>query len=174
MSKRKRHSTKKVEAPVLDVVVTTGGRFDMLRKCLQALEKQEDAPAFNVYVIDNMSDNDDRLRNKDIFEMEIITGSRRLTNEVGFPKLANDGARMGTSPLVMFLSDDVEINPDVIKIVIKQFEDDSIGIVGIKLLFPEDCTSPGRPPGKVQHIGLAMNINGEIVHPLMGWSPTHP
>src|SRR3972149_12267603 len=139
---RKHHTQTKVKIPVMDVVVTTAGRFDMLRVCLKSLEKQEKAPPFNVYVIDNMSENEDRLRNKDIFEMDVITASKRLTQEVGFPKLANDGAKMGTSPLVMFLSDDVELKPNVIKIVADQFKDDSIGLVGIKLLFPETSTNP--------------------------------
>jgi GT2 family glycosyltransferase len=174
MANRKRHTKKVKQSPVLDIVVTTAGRFDMLRKCLQALEQQKNAPPFNVYVVDNATDSQERLRNKDIFEMSIITESKRLTNEVGFPALANEGARMGNSNLIMFLSDDVVLDEDVIDIVVKNFDDKKVGIVGIKLLFPEDSTVPNRPAGKVQHVGHAMNINGEIIHPLVGWSADHP
>lgn len=170
MTKRK----KKVELSAIDIAITTAGRFDMLRKCLRALENQKNAPKFSVFVIDNASDNKERLRNKDIFEMPIIRSSKRLTNEVGFPKLANECATMGNSPLIMFLSDDVELKPDVVKKVVDQFQNADIGVVGIKLLFPENGAFEGRPAGKVQHIGHAMDIGGNITHPLVGWSADHP
>jgi len=174
MSNRKKPKSTKSATPSIDVALLTSGRFDLLRKCLKSLEKQEKAPPFNVYILDNGSDTEDRLRNKDIFELPIITKSKRLSNNLGFPKGANECARMGTAPLIMHLSDDIELEPDVLRIVVDQFKDETIGIVGIKLLFPKDSTSPGRPAGKVQHIGLAMDIHGDIVHPLMGWSADHP
>lgn len=168
---RKRQKSK---TSVLDVVVTCGGRFDMLRKCLQALQEQKDAPPFNVYLIDVNSPNDERLCNKDIFENPIITDSKRLTSDVGFPAFANVGARMGHSPLITFLSDDVELEPDVIKKIVDTFKDTNIGVVGIKLLFPKDSQVQGRPAGKVQHVGHGLDIHGNMQHPLMGWSADHP
>jgi GT2 family glycosyltransferase len=58
--------------------------------------------------------------------------------------------------------------------MVRTMDDPSIGICGAKLLFPPTSTSPIRPAGKVQHVGLALNIRGEIVHPLVGWSADHP
>jgi GT2 family glycosyltransferase len=52
--------------------------------------------------------------------------------------------------------------------------DPSIGICGYKLLFPDDSNDPNRPAGKVQHIGMASNIRGDMIHPLIGWSPDNP
>ena len=169
MSNRKRHNSK-VESSLIDVVISTGGRFDMLRRCLKALEAQKDAPAFSVYIIDNNTDNKERLHNKDIFELPIVSDTKRLTQEVGFPKANNEGARMGTSPLILFLNDDVELMPDAIKVLSNTMDDERIGLVGAKLVFPSESTNKLRPAGKVQHVGLGMNINGDIVHPLVGWS----
>jgi len=146
----------------------------MLRKCLAALEAQEDAPPFLVYIIDNNTDNKERLHNKDIFDMPIITDTKRLTNEVGFPKANNEGARMGNSPLILFLNDDVVLKPDAIRNMIQTMDDDKVGIVGAKLTFPVDSTSKIRPAGRVQHVGLGMNISGDVIHPLVGWSADNP
>jgi len=164
---RKRQKTAKKKSPLIDVVITTGGRFDLLRVCLEAIQSQKDAPQYEVHIIDNASDAEERLRNKDIFDG---THNKRLTQEVGFPALANEGARMGNAPLILFLSDDVELRSDVLKVMSEHMQDADIGILGIKLLFPEDSTHKNRPAGKVQHIGHAMNINGDIIHPLVGWS----
>ena len=81
---------------------------------------------------------------------------------------------MGTAPLILFLSDDVELKPDVLDIMVSHMKDETIGILGAKLIFPRNSSHANRPAGKVQHIGLAMNINGDIVHPLVGWSPDNP
>jgi len=48
-------SKKIKQSPIslLDVVIVTGGRFDMLFKCLDALSKESETTAMNVYVVDN-------------------------------------------------------------------------------------------------------------------------
>jgi len=68
----------------------------------------------------------------------------------------------------------VELHEGTLKKVVEDFKIDGVGVVGIKLLFPLNSTSPIRPAGRVQHIGLSLNINGEVTHPLISWSPTHP
>ena len=128
MGKRNRH--KKVESSLVDIIIVTGGRFDMLRKCLTALEAQEDAPPFSVFIIDNNTENKERLHNKDLFEMDIVTDSKRLTQDTGFPQANNEAARMGSSPLILLLNDDVELQPDAIKQLSLTMDDESIGVVG--------------------------------------------
>jgi GT2 family glycosyltransferase len=81
---------------------------------------------------------------------------------------------MGRSPLIMFLGDDVELKPGAIETVVRRLDDVSIGVVGAKLMFPKNSLHPNRPAGKVQHVGLTLNVRGEITHPLIGWNPDHP
>jgi len=52
------------------------------------------------------------------------------------------------SPYIMFLNDDVELQPGAIKSVIDTFQDGTIGVVGIKLLFPPTSASPIVPQGR--------------------------
>jgi GT2 family glycosyltransferase len=140
---------------------------------LKALEAQINMPQFQVFIVDNATENHERLHNKDIFEWPIITESKRLTQEAGFPHANNEGARMGNSPLILFLNDDVELQPNALSEAIKTMDNPEVGIVGIKLIFPKDSTSPIRPAGKTQHIGMAFNINGVPIHPLVAWSADH-
>lgn len=172
----RKHNTK--PNSILDVVVTTGGRWDCLETCLKALYREAKDNPISVILIDNFSPAEEKLQHLDLFQEYpkhlASFRTKRLQQSLGFPDMANDGAREGRSPLVMFLSDDVELAEGSLDKIIRKMDEPKIGVVGIKLLFPLTSTNPGRPAGKVQHIGHALNIRGEVIHPLMGWSADNP
>ena len=165
---------------IMDVVITTCGRFDMLEKCLDSVYSESLKSPINLIVIDSGSNAEERISNQHLFEWRekenniLDFKTKRLQQNVGFPQAANEGARMGNAPLIMFLSDDVELQSGAIDKVLRRMDDPTIGICGIKLIFPPTSTNPNRPAGKVQHVGLALNIRGEPIHPLIGWSPDNP
>ena len=166
---RNKHKKSQSKKP-LDIVVTTAGRYDLLVKCLESLEKQT-VKTFNILLIDGNEDLAERNKHRELFEKY---NAKLLSVNVGYPKLANTGARMGKAPLILFLSDDVMLKEDAIGRMLKVMEDEAIGVLGTKLLFPEDSIEAGRPAGKVQHIGLAMDVEANVIHPLVGWSTEHP
>ena len=169
-----RKKVQKQQKPLLDVVVTTAGRFDLLRECLDALENNHGGIPIHTIVFDNGSDAEERLANNDIFEGRKNFTTKRVSENIGFPRAANEGARMGKAPLILFLSDDVLVTENTINAMVKRMDDPKVGIVGAKLLFPEDSTDPRRPAGRIQHFGLSTNIRGDIFHIFVGWSANHP
>jgi len=98
----------------------------------------------------------------------------RSNENVGFPKACNTGASRGKASLVFFLNSDVTLEPNSVKSMVKRFQDPEVGIVGMKLLFPEDGIDSNRPPGKIQHVGLALDIKGMFQHIFMSWSKENP
>lgn len=154
----------------VDVVVVTGGRFDMLEKCLTRLRAETLVP-INIHVVDNATPPDERKVHAELFEGLHV---KRLPENMGFPPAGNAGAQMGKAPLILFVGDDVFLKDDAISQLVKAMEYQDVGVVGTKLLFPVDISNKIRPAGKVQHIGLAVTIRGDIIHPLMGWSPENP
>jgi GT2 family glycosyltransferase len=169
--KQKRQPNQK---PLIDVVIVTGGRFDMLTKCLDALYREAEKTSLNIFIIDNAAPAEERIENGHLFNHNEMLQSKRLTQEVGYSQANNEGARMGNASLIMFLNDDVELSEGALQKVVDTFKDETVGAVGIKLMFPPDSTSPIRPAGKVQHVGMALNIRGDAEHPLVGWSPDNP
>lgn len=166
---------KRIKQTAIDIVIATGGRFDKLKLCLNALQAQEGAPKFAVHLLDNNTNTKERLHHKDLFEHPVVTDTKRFTQDMGFPAINNAGARMGVAPYILFLNDDVELFPDALKQLYSVMKKDAdMGVIGAKLLFPNDSTSPIRPAGKVQHVGMASTIRGQISHPLVGWSADHP
>jgi GT2 family glycosyltransferase len=166
---RKRNKSKK-EKFLLDVVVPTAGRYDILEKCLDALETQT-VKKFNTYLIDGNDDIPDRNQNRELLEKY---NAKMLGQNVGYPRLCNAGIAMGKAPLVLLLTDDVVLSDTAIEQMLEVMKDETIGMLGIKLLFPEDSVDPGRPAGKVQHVGLAMDVEANVIHPLVGWSADNP
>jgi GT2 family glycosyltransferase len=82
---------------------------------------------------------------------------------------------MGSSPLVLFITDDVFVQPGFLRCAVDtMITRKDVGVMGFKLLFPTTSTDPQRPAGKVQHIGHAFTLKGEVVHPLVGWSADNP
>ena len=182
MSNRKRPSQRTSnEKVLLDVVITTAGRFDELKKCLNNLELESLSVPVNVFIVDNASNAEERISNGELFDINHFPKSnfvkfenKRLQQNVGFPGAANEGAKMGEAPLIMFLSDDVDLQPGALDKIIRRLDNPEIGIVGIKLIFPPDLKDAIRPAGKVQHIGLTLDVRGNPIHPLVGWSVDNP
>lgn len=181
MSKnRNRQPTKQT---ILDVCILEAGRFDMLSKCLDALYREAQTTPLNIYILDNGTAIEERRANETLFVYQpakdpahnvVRFQVKRSEQNTGFPAGSNLCARMGSAPLVMFLNDDVELLPGAIEQVVKDFNDQTLGVVGIKLMFPSTSTDKNRPAGKVQHVGMGLNIRGEPFHPLVGWSANNP
>lgn len=176
MSRKQKHSSS--SKPLIDVIITTGGRFDLLSKCLDALYLEAENTPLSIFIIDNASPAEEYRMNSEMFsrrEGSAICEFRvkHLQQHLGFPASNNEGARMGSAPIILFLNDDVELHEGALDKIVRTLDDPAIGVVGIKLLFPPNSTSPIRPAGKVQHVGVSMNIRGEPNHPLIGWNPAN-
>lgn len=168
--------------PLLDIVMVTAGRWDLLERSLDAMYREAQSHPVNFILIDNGSLMQEKVLNQHLFayspqkdaQGHVNWMTKRLPENLGFPAGANAGAKMGKAPLLMFLSDDVILQPGALDRVIRDMDNLKVGVVGIKLLFPPDSISPIRPAGRVQHVGVALNIQANPTHPLIGWASDHP
>lgn len=162
---------RKSKTTILDIALLTAGRVDMFTKCVDAL-LPEILPDYRVHVHNNghPSKEYEEVYKKLPGDSVII----RSNQPSGFPNGANTVIRSGNAPIVLFVTDDVFLRPGAITSLLSRMSDTSIGQCGLKLVFPEDSIDPIRPAGKVQHIGMASNIRGEMIHPLIGWSQDNP
>lgn len=182
MSKRHHNNISTSKKPEIDICILTAGRFDMLEKCLEVLYQEAQTVPLSINIFDNGCDPKERSQHLELFQYapekdpakNVTYRTKHSSQNLGFPYGSNEAAKMGNANLIMFLGDDVELQLGTIQKVVKDFQEPSIGVVGIKLLFPLTSTHPNRPAGKVQHIGMAINVRGEPIHPLVGWSADNP
>jgi GT2 family glycosyltransferase len=180
---KNRHRNEPVSKTEIDVAVLTAGRFDLLAKCLDSIYREAQLIPLNIHILDNGSDAKERQAHSDLFVYQKEKDPqgnvkdfkvKRLSSNLGFAAGANENARMGKSNLIMFISDDIELLPGAVEKVVRRFDEPNIGVVGMRLMFPLTSTDKNRPAGKTQHCGLAINVRGDIIHPLVGWSASHP
>jgi len=166
-----RTSNKKTTKKTLvDICILTAGRFDMLKKCLESIEAQTFTD-YEIHIFDNGSNVEEKTANLSLFQKY---DAKRSEQNTGFPHGANECIRMGKAPLVLFMNDDIVLKPNTLDVLVNRMDDEKIGMCGAKTLFPENSVSPNKPAGKVQHIGHAFDIKGNIIHPLVGWDADNP
>lgn len=159
----------------IDVCVLTAGRVDLLRKCLDAIQMQDVDAKLTVYLLDNGMSRQVRMENQDVFRHPVIDVERRRGDNIGYPGGANQVIGLGHNELVLFISDDIVLQPGAIQSLLDTMQNDKqIGLCGLKLIFPKDSSDPGRPAGRVQHVRHAVNLRGEVVHQFVGWSADNP
>ncbi len=135
--------------PPVTLVVLNWNAGETLLDCLQSLVAQ-DYPDFHVVVVDNNSTDGspDTVKAKFSQVNLICTGENR-----GFSAGNNVGLRMAQSPFVVLVNPDIIVDdPEWLKKLISPtLADDTIGIVGGKLLFPDKRT--------IQYAGGVMNMS---------------
>lgn len=157
--------------PILDIALLTAGRSDLFSKCVDSVLPQM-RPEYRIYVHNNGHPS---AEYEEIYK-RLPEGSKiiRSNHMTGFSDGANKVINAGQSPLVLFITDDVFLWDGAIDRLLDRMRDNGIGQCGYKLLFPHDSEDRARPAGKVQHIGMASSIRGDMLHPLMGWDATNP
>lgn len=165
---RKHHKRQNV---LVDFAILTAGLVEpkIFEECLRAVVGEAQSVPSAIYVLKNgcPSAYNDLLKDHPV---KVLSSNENLF----FPRGANRVIRAGNSPLVMFVTDDIVLHGDTVEKLVRRMDDPSIGLCGLKLLFPKDSTDPNRPAGRVQHVGHGIDIRGEIVHPLIGWRAEHP
>lgn len=178
---KKKNKSKSVSA-IFDVIITTAGRFDMLEKCLDAIYADATYP-ITISIVDDASKKDERQHYNHLFEYQsdkdvhknvISYNSHRNEKQEGFIQSANRAARGSRAPFLSVITDDVEIHPGYFNRIFEVMQDKNMGVVGSKLIFPPTSTHKSRPAGKIQHVGVALDIHANVVHPLVGWSVDNP
>jgi len=167
----RRRSKKKTND--LDIIIPVYGQANLLEVCLEKLEVATQNINSKTILVDDCGPEQDNLHR--IYHS--LNGQHKLIrNEQnsGFAKTVNRGVASGNAPLVLILNTDIELESDAINIMIAEFEDEKVGIVGPKLLFPLSSVDPTRPASKIQHAGLGVNLSGQVIHPSLGWDSDHP
>lgn len=121
--------------PVVDVIIVTYGRSDLVRKSLHALLTSSPAGVLRITVVDNNSPDD----TPDVVSVEFpqVRLIRRSDN-AGFSVSNNQALALATAPFILVLNPDTELCWPTIEHLIKQLKNDAtIGMIGCRLLLDD-------------------------------------
>ncbi|WP_247714223.1 glycosyltransferase family 2 protein [Qipengyuania pacifica] len=144
----------KGEMPRISVIVPTRNRLDLLRTCIDGLNRTH-CPSMEVIVVDNGSDDPaalEYLATLDPNRFQVV----RDDGPFNFSRLNNRAAQIATGELLCLLNNDIEvISPDWLDIMARQAMRPEVGAVGARLLYPD---------GRIQHAGVVLGICGGAAH----------
>jgi O-antigen biosynthesis protein len=161
--------------PQVSIVIPQWKGYDELYKCLASIPEAMGNVSYELIVVsDGNPRDDDNEKMHQYIEKECGGQYIRLLENGGYPSAVNAGAKIIRADILYVLTVDVVLSPNSGEHLFNNFVDEKIGMAGMKLLFMPDSDDPARPAGMLQHIGLHMNIRGEVVHTFVGWHPDNP
>ena len=132
----------------------------LLEKCIQSILEKSTYRNFEIIVVDGFDITDEilhRLKGK----IELV----RDRNSFNFSKRINLGAEHANGEILLILNDDTEaIASDWLESMLEFAQQEEIGAVGAKLLFPD---------GKIQHSGVVIVEDVHPMHIFYGYEGAH-
>jgi GT2 family glycosyltransferase/tetratricopeptide (TPR) repeat protein len=144
--------------PLVSIIIPTLNRLDLTRRCLESIRQDDAGSPYEVIVVDNGS----RDGTTEFLKTQQADGQLRsvLNSEnVGFARACNQGARLARGEHLLFLNNDTEVRAGWLDALIEIVQaDKNVSAVGSKLLFPD---------GTIQHAGVAILDDRKLPDPLV-------
>ncbi|MFT8718816.1 glycosyltransferase family 2 protein [Acetobacter sp.] len=138
--------------PRVSIIIPTRDRPDLLKTCLDGVLTQTHYPAIEILVVDNGSVSTAMLSLLSEYEQHSDITVLRDEGSFNWARLNNVAVRKSKGDVLLLLNDDIAIrHPDWLEEMIRQIHRPDVGIVGARLLYPDDT---------IQHAGVVMSRDG--------------
>ena len=138
-----------VDEPHVAIVIPTRDRLDLLRRCIESVERRSTYANWSITIIDNGSTDPATLAYLDRSPHRVVhhPGPFNYSALINLGRASNDAAYM-----ITLNNDTLVISRDWMEALLEQAQRPEVAVVGARLLYPS-----GRP----QHEGIAVgNVRG--------------
>jgi O-antigen biosynthesis protein len=144
-------------SPLVSVIIPTRDRPDLLARCVEGVLHRTDYSNLELLIVDNGSI---EPATQALFEQFTREENRvRILHHPGpfnYSALNNTAARTAKGEILLLLNNDIDvIGPGWLRELASQALRPDVGIVGAKLLYPNE---------QVQHAGMVLGPEGIVVH----------
>ena len=146
----------------VSIIIPAKNKAELLQQCVDSIFNKSTYKNFEVVVVDNGSTDKEFLDLVELYTNKYPGQFISYPYDIpfNFSKLINFGAKKAKGDYLLLLNNDTEvITPDWIEGMVEQAQRDSIGVVGVKLLFPDDT---------IQHAGVVFDENNLPIHIFAG------
>lgn len=151
------------EEPLVSIIIPNKDHSEDLAKCINSIYEKSDYHNFEFIIVENNSTEQDTFDYYKKLEAE-HDNVHVVYYEGGFnySKINNVGAGAARGEYFLLLNNDTEIiNGDCIRELLGYCMREDVGIVGAKLLFPDET---------IQHAGVVVGFGGTAGHTFIGRS----
>ena len=145
------------EKPLISIIIPTKDHADILERCLESIYEKTTYKNYEIILIDNNSEEEETFKLIKKYEKKHKNFiSKRIECEFNYSYLNNEAVKISNGEYVVLLNNDTEIvTGEWLTIMLGYAKQKHIGVVGAKLLFPDDT---------IQHIGIIMGKGGLAGH----------
>jgi GT2 family glycosyltransferase len=143
--------------PMVDIIMPTGGKMDLLRRAAEEILEKTRYRKFQITLIDNSTKG-----HVEQYAGTLVGNGAPVRyidwrhKRFNFSLMNNVAVRQSDAPYVLFLNDDMSIvNPEWLSAMLEHAQRPEIGAVGAQLWYPNDT---------IQHAGVVMGIFGNCAH----------
>jgi GT2 family glycosyltransferase len=154
-----RVSYKIIDNPKVSIIILNKDNDMILRQCIESILVKTTYSNFDIIIVENNS------TDENIFNYyEELSSDKRIKIKIwnqkfNFSAACNYGAEDCDSPYLLFLNNDTTvISPDWLERMLEHLQNESVGIVGSKLLYQDR---------KVQHGGVIIGLSVIAGHPFL-------
>jgi O-antigen biosynthesis protein len=143
--------------PLVSVIVPTRDRADLLARCVEGILHRTGYSNLELLIVDNGSiEPATQTLFDQLTRQESHVRILRHPGPFNYSALNNAAAREANGEMLLLLNNDIEvIEPGWLRELVSQALRPDVGIVGAKLLFPDE---------RLQHAGLVLGSEGHVVH----------
>jgi GT2 family glycosyltransferase len=144
--------------PKISILIPSKDQHHLLRNCVASILERSTYPNYEILIVENNSQFVPTFQTyRRLTADSRIRIVRYLDQErFNFSNIVNFGAKHATGEYLLLLNNDAEvISPDWLETMLGFGQRDDVGIVGAKLLFPDNRT---------QHAGVIVGIHGVAGH----------
>ena len=141
------------ENDCVSIIIPSKDNPEILKVCFESIKKYTKYTKYEIVVIDNGSNEDNRNEYKKLIAEFGENASYTYERfDFNFSKMCNIGSKKATGNMLLFLNDDIEIigqdyeDTDWLSVLAGQAKQESTGAVGAKLLYPDSSY--------IQHVGV--------------------
>ncbi len=140
--------------PEVLIVIPSAGRDGRLKVALESVLQKTEYSNFKILVADNSDGHEVTELVSSLAADDRVTLRDFRFTPFNFSRLCNQAAGGSSSPILLFLNDDVEvITPTWLGSMVEHANRKEIGAVGARLRFPD---------GTLQHAGVVIGIGGLV------------
>lgn len=156
------HTTYELKSqPLISVIIPTKDHRDDLKLCLDSIFTKSKYPNLELIIVENNSVEPETFAYYK--ELEAAHTNVKVVvweDSFNYSKINNFGVTFASGEYLLFLNNDVElINDDCIEEMLSYCQRDDVGIVGARLLYPDNT---------IQHAGVVVGYGGIAGHTFIG------
>ena len=144
----------------VSIVIPTRDKVALLSRCLSSILSKTKYSQYEVVLVDTGSIEPATEQYYTALAYDERVKVIHYGGEFNYSRVCNYGAKHATGELLLFLNNDVEIlDEDWLEELVRWATVPEIGVVGAKLVYPDDC---------IQHAGVIVGLQGIAGHLFYG------